>query len=184
MSEICLTAIKLLFLLGFTLHNCEEAIWLPKWSRYAKRFHEPVESNEFIFAVIIVTIIGYLLTAADFILGSTGNLINYIYLGFIGMMGLNVIFPHLLASIVLKKYAPGLLTGIMLNLPFSIIIIYWHIQNGVKVIYLLAAIAIVGISVLSSLKYFFLIGGKLTNYLNIEQSNKAIPADAKSRAAE
>ena len=184
MSGLDLTAIKLLFLMGFTIHNIEEAIWLPKWSRYAKRFHEPVGSNEFIFAVIMVTIIGYLITAADFIIGSPGNFINYMYLGFIGMMGLNVIFPHLLATIVLKKYAPGLLTGIMLNLPFSIIIIYWHFQNEVKVIYLLVAIAMVGTSVLYSLKYLFLLGKKLTNYPNIESPNKANAADAKSLAAD
>jgi hypothetical protein len=182
MSEIGFTAVKLLFLMGFTLHNIEEAIWLPKWSLYAKKFHEPVGSNEFIFAVIIVTIIGYLLTAVDFIVGYPGNLINYIYLGFIGMMGLNVIFPHLLATIVLKKYSPGLLTGIMLNLPFSMIIIYWHLQNGIKIIYLFAAIAMVGISVLPSLKYLFQIGRKLTNYPNIESPNIANTADAKGHA--
>ena len=73
----------------------------------------------------------------------------------------NVIFPHLLATVVLKKYAPGLLTGMLLNLPFSIIIIYWHLQNAIKVIYLIAAIVIVGILVLSSLKYLFRIGKKL-----------------------
>ena len=56
MSELDLTAIKLLFLFGFTIHNIEEAIWLPKWSRYAKKFHEPVGSNKFIFAVMVVTI--------------------------------------------------------------------------------------------------------------------------------
>lgn len=184
MGEIELGAIKLLFLLGFTLHNFEEAIWLPEWSRHAKRFHEPVGSNEFIFAVIMITVFGYLLTASDIIFGSIGNLVNYIYLGFIGTMGLNAIFPHLLACIFLKKYAPGLLTGIMLNLPLSIIIIYWHIQNGVKAIYLIAAIAIVGILVLSSLKYLFRVGRKLTNFQNIELPNKAIPADAKSRSAE
>ena len=167
MSEISLTAIKLLFLLGLTLHNIEEAIWLLSWSRYAKKFHEPVGSNEFIFAAIIVTIMGYLLTAVDLIIGTPGDLINYIYLGFIGMMGANVIFPHLLATVVLKKYAPGLLTGILLNLPFSIIIIYCHLQNGLKFSYLMAALVIVGILVLSSLKYLFRIGSKLTNYQQI-----------------
>lgn len=184
MSEICLTAIKLIFLLSFTLHNIEEAIWLPKWSRYAKKFREPVESNAFIFGVIIVTIIGYLLTSADLIIGSPGNLFNYLYLGFVGMMGLNVIFPHLTATIVLKKYSPGLLTGVLLILPFSIIIIYWHLQNGAKIFFLLASVAIVGIPVLSSLKYLFRIGKKLTNFSNVEPPNQANAADAKNSAAD
>ena len=178
MNEIALTAIKLLFLLGFTLHNIEEAIWLPKWSEYAKKFHKPVGSNEFIFADIIITIIGYLLTAVDFIIGSPGDLINYIYLGFVGMMGVNVIFPHLFATVVLKKYAPGLLTGMLLNLPLSMIIIYWHIQNGIKIVNLLAAIVIVAIFILSSLKYLFRIGRKIIDYSNIESPNEANSADA------
>lgn len=177
MSEIGFVAIKLIFLLGFTLHNIEEAVWLPKWSHYAKKFHEPVGSCEFIFAALMVTIVGYFLTAIDIILGSPGSLINYVYLGFIGMMGVNVIFPHLLATIVLKRYAPGLLTGMLLNLPLSILIIYWHLKNGIKVIYLLSAIAIVGMLVLFSLNYLFRIGRKLTTYPDPESQNKADSED-------
>lgn len=166
MSELDLFALKFLFLFGFTLHNMEEAIWLPKWSQHAKKFHEPVETNEFLFAVIIVTILGYLLSAVDFLIGSPGNFSNYLYLGFIGMMGINVIFPHLLGTIILKKYAPGLITGLLLNLPFSFIIIRWHIKNGTKVFYLFVAIAIVAVLMLFSLKYLFRLGKKLFNYSN------------------
>jgi hypothetical protein len=54
--------IEILFLLGFSLHNIEEALWLPQWSQNATRFHKPVSNNEFHFAVIMVTAIGYLFT--------------------------------------------------------------------------------------------------------------------------
>ncbi len=166
MNELDLFAIKILFLLGFTLHNLEEAIWLPKWSQNAKKFHESVKTNEFVFAVIIVTILGYLLTAVDFLIGYPGNFFNYIYLGFIGMMGINVVFPHLVVTIVLKKYAPGLITGLLLNLPFSLIIIHWHIKNGINVFYLFVSIFTVSVLVLFSLKYLFRMGKKLVNYSN------------------
>jgi len=158
MDESDLNAIKIIFLLGFTLHNLEEAIWLPKWSKYANKYHEPVESDQFVFAVIIITIMGYILTALDLLIRDSGSFIHYIYLGFIGMMGLNSIFPHLAATIVLKKYAPGLVTALFLNLPFSLIIIIGHIQNGINVYYLLMWIGLVSGLVLFSLRYLFRLG--------------------------
>ena len=69
MDNTTLTVIKLLFIPGFTLQNLEEALWLPKWSQLAKKFHNPVTTNEFIFAVLIITTIGYLLTAIDLFFG-------------------------------------------------------------------------------------------------------------------
>jgi len=163
-NESVLNAIKIIFLLGFTLHNLEEAIWLPKWSKYARKFHEPVETNQFIFAVIVVTIIGYILTALDLLIGDSGNFVNYIYLGFVGMMGINSVFPHLVSTIVLKKYAPGLITALFLNLPFSLILIIGHIKNGINIFYLLVAIIIVSGLVLISLKYLFRLGRILINF--------------------
>jgi len=163
-NEPVLNAIKIIFLFGFTLHNLEEAIWLPKWSKYARKFHEPVETNQFIFAVIVVTIIGYILTALDLLIGDLGNFANYIYLGFVGMMGINSVFPHLVSTIVLKKYAPGLITALFLNLPFSLILIIGHIKNGINIFYLLAAIIIVSGLVLFLLKYLFRLGRILINF--------------------
>jgi hypothetical protein len=46
--------VELLFALAFSLHNAEEAVWLPGWSKNAKSFHQPVTKNEFIFAVICI----------------------------------------------------------------------------------------------------------------------------------
>ncbi len=120
MNTEALPFIKLLFLLGLTLHNIEEAVWLPKWSKHAIKFHKPVLANEFYFAVLVITLIGYLLTGADYIFGSSCGSITCIYLGFVGMMGLNVFIPHLAATIVLKRYSPGLITGLLLNLPSSV----------------------------------------------------------------
>ena len=54
--------IEMLFLLGFSLHNIEEAVWLPEWSSHAKKFHKEISRTEFLFAVIVITALGYLLT--------------------------------------------------------------------------------------------------------------------------
>jgi len=115
---------ELLFLLGFSLHNIEEALWLPAWSKHARKYHKEVSPNEFRFAVIIVTAIGYLLTFQYFVFGGDYAAAKYIYLGFILVMVVNVFFPHLIATIVLKKYAPGLITGLMLNAPLGVYILF------------------------------------------------------------
>lgn len=164
MNYNIILALKLIFLLGFTIHNIEESIWLPEWSKHAKKFHEPVERNQFIFAVIIITIVGYLVSVAEIIDNNPGSVFTYIYLGFIGMMGLNTIIPHLAATILLKKYAPGLITALLLNLPLSIIIIARYIAAGINIYFIIIAVlAFTGIT-LSSLKPLFNLGNKLIRY--------------------
>jgi hypothetical protein len=161
MTDLTITALKLLFLLGFTLHNLEEAVWLPRWSKLAGRYHPPVAQGPFVFAVIVVSVIGYWLTIWDIATGQTGGVASYAFLGFVAMMGLNAIFPHLIATIVLRKYAPGLLTGILLNLPLAIILVGHYLNHGLKLYYLLLAMVILGVTVLPSLKYLFKLGESL-----------------------
>ena len=164
MNDSITLTLKLIFLLGFTLHNLDESVWLPEWSKHAKKSHEPVERNQFIFAVIIITTIGYLVTIAEIIKNTLGSVITYIYLGFIGMMGLNTILPHLIATILLKKYAPGLTTALFLNLPLSIIIITMYITAGINFYYLIIAILAFTVITLSLLKPLFKLGNKLIRY--------------------
>ena len=164
MNDSITIALKIIFLLGFTIHNIEESIWLPEWSKHAKKIHEPVERNPFVFAVIIVTIIGYLVTAAEIIENIPGSVFSYIYLGFVGMMGLNTILPHLAATILLKKYAPGLITALLLNLPLSIIIIARYIVAGINVYFLIIAILTFTVITISLLKPLFKLGDKLIRF--------------------
>ncbi len=133
--------IELFFLLGFTLHNIEEALWLPRWSRYAKRYHREVGEKEFRFAVIVITAVGYLITLQQLILGPENVISQDIFLGFVLVMACNAIFPHLMASIVLRKYAPGTLTGLLLNLPIGLYILVKNIESGSD----LLAVAMVGV---------------------------------------
>lgn len=164
MNDSITISLKLIFLLGFTLHNIEEAIWLPEWSKHAKKFHQPVERNQFIFAVIVVTIIGYLVTVIEIINNTPGSVFSYMYLGFIGMMGLNTILPHLAATILLKRYAPGLITALLLNLPLSIMIIARYISAGINVLYLIIAILTITMLILALLKPLFKLGDKLIRF--------------------
>ena len=105
-----------------------------------------------------------MLTAFDLLFGQTGNLANLIFLGFVGMIGINSVFPHLLATIVIKKYSPGLIIGLLLNLTFSIIIFNEYISRGINPGYLILSVILVSAVILMSLKPLFKMGARLINY--------------------
>ena len=152
---------ELLFLMSFTLHNIEESIWLPKWSKNARKYHPTVENNEFHFAVLVITVIGYILTFLFVIYGSHNLFIKYLYLGFIFFMCFNAIFPHLIATIFLKKYAPGTLTGLILNVPIGLYIIFIKYGNKLDISKLLFSFFIIIVIALILLKQLFRLGKKL-----------------------
>ncbi len=166
MNESTLLAVKIVFLLGFTLHNIEEALWLPRWSKLSsvRKFHEPVDADQFLFAVLVVTMIGYILTALDILVGPSQPFVRYTYLGFIGMMGGNAFFPHLVVTVALKRYAPGVITGLCLNLPLAFIIMIGSIKNGLNLYVILLAMLLVTIVILTLLCPLFKLGSRLTNF--------------------
>lgn len=154
----------IIFSIALTLHNIEEALWLPEWSVQAKRYHKPVTKKEFHFAVLCVTILAYI-TSFLFLLCGDIALIRYIFFGFVGCMIFNVIFPHLVATVFMKKYAPGLLTGLFINLPFFTIIIIEAIGLGlITVLEFVVSTVIIGICILSILPILFKTGNKLLKF--------------------
>ena len=117
-----------LFPLAFALHNLEEGLWLPEWSRHAGRFHVPVGAAEFRFAVAVLTAFGVLLTAqARRHGGHWFHALTAVW----AVMLLNILFPHLLATVVLGRYAPGLATALLLILPVDTYLLRRAFSEGV-----------------------------------------------------
>lgn len=157
-------AIYLLFILSISLHNMEEALWLPAWSKYAKKFHKETDHHEFRFAVLMITVFAVLVTAA-FLFFPQINLIKYAYFGFLGAMMINVFAPHLMATIVLKRYAPGLITGALLNLPINGMIIYKSINSRLlDLTQIFFSTAIVGVILIIILPLLFRMGKCVRDY--------------------
>lgn len=151
----------LLFCVAITLHNIEEAIWLPKWSRHSTKFQKPVTSSQFHFAVIVITLLAYI-SASCYLYLPKSELIKWIFTGFLGSMIVNAVFPHLIATIFMKKYAPGLLTGLLLNIPINFLIIYQMFQQSLIIwTELILSTIFVGIMLLALIPLLFKIGGKL-----------------------
>ena len=150
-----------LFPLAITLHNIEEAIWLPGWSRHAARFQRPVGAFEFRFAVLVITLLAYCATLAFWLYPETG-VCRWAFYGFLGAMMINALFPHLVATIALKRYAPGVVTGLLLIIPVGGTLIMMAIRGG-TITWPELALCIAGTAgvLLPMLPLLFLIGRRL-----------------------
>lgn len=157
-------SIYFLPMFALIIHNIEEALWLPKWSKYAVRFHKEVKSYEFCFAVLIITALG-LLATSFIMLFPTIIIFKYIYFGFYGMMIFNAFFPHLISTIVLKKYAPGTVTAFLLNVPINLIVIIKTIESKeIGILEVIISAFIIGIVILLLLPLLFKAGKIVSKY--------------------
>jgi len=159
-----ITTLAVLFPLAITLHNLEEALWLPQWSQHASRFQKPISKNEFHFAVLLITMIAYLATCF-FMFFPWERIFTFVFAGFLGAMIVNALFPHLAATIALRKYAPGTLTGVFLMIPVGILLLIRMVNTGTINVYeiLLSTIG-VGIPMAVSIPVLFWAGRKLIRY--------------------
>lgn len=118
-----------LFAGAVTVHNLEEAILLPAWSNTAGRWHAPVGVREFRFAVTLLTVLAYVAVWTTIYYGRE-SLAAHLLSGYALAMLLNVFVPHGLATIILRQYAPGTVTALLLNLPASILLLHQAFQEG------------------------------------------------------
>lgn len=122
-------SVEWLFPLAIAIHNAEEAIWLPSWSKKAGRWHAPVAPGVFCFAVVILTALAFVLTGLSFESGRE-TVWTYLVFGYMAAMLANVLIPHIAASIATRSYMPGLATGVALNLPVFSLLIVLALRQG------------------------------------------------------
>ena len=105
-----------LFPIVVTLHNAEEAIWLPGWRKRDGHWHPSVTPGAFRFAAAVLTILAFAVTCLSV---QSGKQTAWTYLAFgcISATLINVLIPHLAATIALRSYVPGVVTAVLLNLP-------------------------------------------------------------------
>ena len=120
-----LTVISWLFTLGVLAHNAEEAVSLPAWTLNAGRWHSPVGKAEFRFAVGALSGLLVVVTAAAST-SEAGSIAAYLMAGYVLAMVLNVFIPHVLASIIMRKYMPGTATALLFDLPLGL----WYLSKA------------------------------------------------------
>ncbi len=109
---------------AITFHNIEEVIWLPAWSqKKTDKWRRPVDASEFRFAVTVLTVLLFVIALLATIFGTT-SIWNYLFAAYALGQSLNILMPHLITTIVTRKYAPGLLTGLLFVWPLSISYLY------------------------------------------------------------
>jgi hypothetical protein len=120
--------LRWLFALALTLHNLEEVILLPKWSQHAGRWHPKASNFQFRFAVLVLTLLAYGIVLWSY-WGGKGSLGDYLLSGYAFAMLLNAFFPHLIATVVLRRYAPGLITALGLNVPVMFMLLFRALEE-------------------------------------------------------
>lgn len=121
---------KIIWVLAITetLHNLEEAIWLPAWSKTIGIWHPMVGEVEFQFAVTILTFMFY--GVIYYFWKYENKLSKYLMGGALIVILFNVFIPHLIAAIFTLNYAPGVGSGILLNLPVCIFLLRRGLKEG------------------------------------------------------
>jgi hypothetical protein len=125
-----------LFPVAVTLHNGEEALFMPSWDLNHKSQLPLHPSAAAIWAALLVlTAAAYVITALSAKRGPQSTP-AYLLFGSITAMLLNVFLPHIPAAIVFKGYAPGVITAVLINLPLMSILLFLalreHWVSGIK----------------------------------------------------
>lgn len=108
---------------GFILHNVEEALTMPGQQNISKvTFAQLPTYNQFLFSVIVLTIIA-LFAYITAMRTQNGKTYLFISTAIAAALLFNVFVPHLAAAALTLKYTPGLITALLLNLPFSILLL-------------------------------------------------------------
>ena len=92
---------------------------MESWSkRLPLKIHAHVTTRQFSIAVTILTLAGFLITYLEikYWRRSTGYLL---ILSIQAVLLFNAFIPHIVSSIGFRMYSPGVITAVLLTLPFS-----------------------------------------------------------------
>lgn len=119
------------FPFAVTLHNAEEAIWMPWWDvRHAAVL--PVHSPgawSIRIALGALTLAAFVVTYLSARRGRQ-SVWAYLTFGYIVTMVANVFVPHIPAAILFHGYAPGIVTATLINLPLLTFLIIRALREG------------------------------------------------------
>jgi hypothetical protein len=105
-----------------TLHNLEEAIWLPSAANHFDMLPRHMSPGRFRIGFGILTVAAYLITWFS-VADGRESAWTYMFVAYTFTMFLNVFVPHLPAAIFLKSYAPGVVTAVLVNLPVTTVLL-------------------------------------------------------------
>ncbi len=123
-----LAGLPWVFTAAVLLHNAEEALFLPSWSRRVRRWYRPVGNAEFRFAALVVSVAFVALTLAATSL--PGAEVQYVFAGYVVAMLANALVPHLAITIALREYMPGTATAWLLVVPLGYLYLWTAVSDS------------------------------------------------------
>jgi hypothetical protein len=121
--------LQLIFPVLVALHNAEEAIGLPKWTRRSGPWFGGVQPAVFRFAVIVFTVLAFAVTALSAVSGGKTFWADVTFGYIIGVL-INALVPHVAVSIADLRLMPGTITAVTLNLPILSFLAFLALKQG------------------------------------------------------
>jgi hypothetical protein len=149
-----------LFPVAVSLHNSEEAIWMPGWaSQHHIRlpFALP-QAGQIRFALIVLTIAAFAVTYLSQRKGKQ-SFWAYLTFGSIVAVLVNVFVPHVPATLVYRTYTPGVVTAVLVNLPLMSLLVFIAVrQRWVSGGKAMASAIAIPLAIAGAIPILFLIG--------------------------
>ncbi|MCM2474823.1 HXXEE domain-containing protein [Rhizobium sp. CG5] len=109
-----------LFAAALTLHNLEEAVYLPAWTRSAPTWFAKAGAFEFRLAAAFLTVLGY---GAALLVSTGSGVALYFLCGYALAMLMNVLVPHVVLTLWQQRYMPGTATAVLFILPAAALLL-------------------------------------------------------------
>lgn len=121
--------LQLLFPVLVALHNAEEAIRMPHWTRRSGIWFGRAQPGLFRFVVVLFTLLAVVVTLLSVIRGPR-TLCAGLTFGFIVALFLNALVPHIAVSLARRTLMPGVVTAAALNLPILPLLALLALRQG------------------------------------------------------
>lgn len=114
-----------------TLHNLEEAPLMEAWSRRLPlKILPPVSTRQFVAAVTFLTLVAFLATYLGVVV--LGSLTGYLLvLEIQTILLVNAFIPHIATTIRFQMYSPGVVTAVLINIPFSMYLFHRALSENI-----------------------------------------------------
>ena len=123
MRSMAFRRIQWLFPVALALHNGEEAIYMPAWAS-AHRGQLPLHprTGAILAGLLLLTLLALAVTILSAQKGKQSTW-AYLLFGYTATMLINVVVPHIPATLFFGEYTPGVVTAALINLPVMTILL-------------------------------------------------------------
>jgi hypothetical protein len=117
------------FPIAVSLHNGEEAFFMPKWVA-THSGHLPWHPRPVLIwaALLLATLAAFAVTVLSARKGKQ-SIWTYLLFGYSAAMLINVFAPHIPATLIFGQYTPGVVTAVLTNLPVMSILLYKAVRD-------------------------------------------------------